>query len=194
MLDQLDTFLPLNPSHLLENLPNSPFVAWSHLGIYSATSKHCITATYALTHTNRVEMSVTNTTVVHGWVNSPNGRGTMDIIWSCVATIFLCSWSVLFLNVSVKRNVRAYLSTKLSWVAFTIFFPEVLAAFAQKQWLSARQSVSDFSKLGYHEWSLPVQAVIRAPNHQLTLQLQIGIKQQPTILFNSNFGRRKSKV
>jgi hypothetical protein len=72
-----------------------------------------------------------NSTLVHGWVASPNERGTIDIVWSCIVTIFLCSWSVLFLNVPDKYDFRSYLATKLSWVAFTIFFPEILASFAQ---------------------------------------------------------------
>jgi hypothetical protein len=92
--------------------------------------------------------------LAHGWVNQPNGRGTIDIIWSCVVTIFLCSWSVLFLNIPGKLGLRTFLVTKLSWVAFTVFFPEVLAALAQQQWVSASQSVSDFLQLGYSQWSL----------------------------------------
>jgi hypothetical protein len=99
-------------------------------------------------------MNVTNSTLIHGWVDSPNQRGTIDIIWSCVITMFLCSWSALFLNISDKQDTRTYLSTKLSWVAFTIFFPEMLASFAQVQYLSARHSVSEFKKLGYNQWSL----------------------------------------
>ena len=95
-----------------------------------------------------------NSTLVHGWVASPNERGTIDIVWSCIVTIVLCSWSVLFLNVPDKYDFRSYLATKLSWVAFTIFFPEILASFAQVQYLSARYSVSAFTKLGYHDWSM----------------------------------------
>jgi hypothetical protein len=94
------------------------------------------------------------TKLAHGWVSSPEGRGTIDILWSCVVTIFLCSWSVLFLNIPRKPGRRHFLVTKLSWVAFTIFLPEVLAAFAQQQWISAYQSVSDFSQTGYSQWSL----------------------------------------
>lgn len=93
------------------------------------------------------------TKLTHGWVNSPDGRGTIDIIWSCLVTIFLCSWSVLFLNVPRKPGQRHFLATKLLWVAFTIFLPEVSAAFAQQQWISAYQSVSDFSQAGYSQWS-----------------------------------------
>ncbi|KAI4629256.1 uncharacterized protein J4E87_003518 [Alternaria ethzedia] len=95
-----------------------------------------------------------NTTLVHGWVSSPNERGTIDILWSCIVTVFLCSWSSLFLNVPDKNDFRSYMSTKLPWVAFTIFFPELLASFAQVQYLSARHSVSRFHKSGYTDWTI----------------------------------------
>jgi hypothetical protein len=95
-----------------------------------------------------------NTTLIHGWVASPNERGTIDIIWSCVVTVFLCSWSVLFLNVPDKHDFQSYLSTKLSWVVYAIFFPEILASFAQVQYLSARHSMDRFRKSGYHNWTM----------------------------------------
>lgn len=94
------------------------------------------------------------TGLAHGFVHSPDGRGTTDILWSCVLTVFLCSWSVLFLNIPLKRGRSYFLKTKLKWVAFTIFLPEVLAAFAQQQWISASQSVSDFKKISDSKWSL----------------------------------------
>ena len=105
-------------------------------------------------HRNHPTPRRMETPLVNGWVASPNARGTIDIIWSCVVTAFLCSWSVLFLNVPDKHSFRSCLSTKLSWVAFTIFFPEILASFAQVQYLSARHSVAAFHELGYSDWSM----------------------------------------
>jgi hypothetical protein len=99
-------------------------------------------------------MSSTENKLIHGWVSSPDQRGTLDILWSCTVTVFLCSWSVLFLNVSAKPGNRPSLLTKFSWLIFTIFFPEILATFAQNQWLSARHSVCEFKKLGFLDWSL----------------------------------------
>jgi hypothetical protein len=99
-------------------------------------------------------MTATGTDLIQGWVPAPNQRGTIDVLWNCVVTLFLCSWSVLSLNLSGKHGTRPYISTKLSWVAFAILFPEILATFAQNQWLSARQSVSEFKKLGFLSWSL----------------------------------------
>lgn len=101
----------------------------------------------------------TNSTVqvllANGWVHQPNGRGTLDIIQSCLLTIFLCSWSVLCLNVPARSNNRwSFSLLKINWMVFTIFFPEVVVAFAAEQWESACQSVDDFAKLGYPQWTM----------------------------------------
>ena len=36
---------------------------------------------------------------IHGWVSVDCGRGTSDILWSCLATILLCVWTVIHLPV-----------------------------------------------------------------------------------------------
>jgi hypothetical protein len=96
-------------------------------------------------------MNTTGTAMIHGWVSAPDNRGTIDVLWSCIITVFLCTWSVLSLNLSGSHGTRPSLNNKLSWVAFAIFFPEILATFAQNQWLSARHSVSEMSS---SDWSL----------------------------------------
>ena len=99
--------------------------------------------------------STTTPALARGWVNQPDGRGTLDILQSCILTIFLCSWSVLCLNIPKKAKTRrGILLVKLRWVAFTIFFPEVLTALAEDQYSSASQSVSDFQRLAYPQWTM----------------------------------------
>ena len=42
----------------------------------------------------------------HGWASQPNNRGTLDILWSCLFTVFLCTWVMLFLNLPrLQENV-----------------------------------------------------------------------------------------
>ncbi|KAI9765630.1 MAG: hypothetical protein M1839_005412 [Geoglossum umbratile] len=43
---------------------------------------------------------------------------------------------------------------KFRWQLFTIFFPGVLVATAAEQWLSARQSVSEFAAASHYEWTI----------------------------------------
>ena len=95
------------------------------------------------------QSNATNTTthIVHGWVSSPNGRGTLDILRACLATVFLCTYTVLFLNIKEHTTRTKAVLYKTKWVVFTIFFPEVTTAMAAEQWRSARQSVEDFARL-----------------------------------------------
>ena len=96
-----------------------------------------------------------NRILTAGWVSQPNARGTLDIVQSCVLTIFLCSWSVLCLNIPERHDNRwNFLRVKINWMTFTIFFPEVVVAFAAEQWESACQSVTDFKRIGYQQWSM----------------------------------------
>ncbi|KAK3316956.1 hypothetical protein B0H66DRAFT_308132 [Apodospora peruviana] len=94
--------------------------------------------------------------LIYGWVSTPNVRGTRDIIISSFATIWLCTWTCLCLNIPPKDR-RGHLHVilyKLRWQIFTILFPEVLVATAAEQWLSARQSVAAFHRLGYSKWTI----------------------------------------
>lgn len=94
--------------------------------------------------------------VLKGWVSSGDERGTRDILTTCFVTIWLCTWTSLCLNVPEPRSrgVGHVLLYKFRWQLFTIFFPEVLAGTAAEQWLSARQSVKAFAKLGHPEWTI----------------------------------------
>ncbi|KAI1169646.1 hypothetical protein F4777DRAFT_572332 [Nemania sp. FL0916] len=90
-----------------------------------------------------------------GWVSGPNTRGTIDIIYSCLSTIWLCTWTCLCLNIPDRHESGwRFLVYKFRWQAFAIFFPEVLVASAAEQWMSARQSVTAFNALGFDHWSV----------------------------------------
>lgn len=93
--------------------------------------------------------------LAQGWVGQPNGRGTLGILVSCITTIFLCSWSVLCLNLPEPGLSRwGFLKYKLRWQLFTIFFPEIVTSMAAEQWESANQSVQEFKRLGYPQWTM----------------------------------------
>jgi hypothetical protein len=38
------------------------------------------------------------------WTLQPQQGGIIDIIWACVITISLCSWSVLCLNIPAQKD------------------------------------------------------------------------------------------
>ena len=86
--------------------------------------------------------------LAHGWVVQPDGRGTIDILYNCLVTTFLCSWSALFLNIPAEYiGPLAFVAHKLRFMIFAIAFPEMLTGMAAEQWRSACQSVEDFSQL-----------------------------------------------
>ena len=110
-------------------------------------------------------MAPFNSTLIHkasnssglaqGWISRPDGRGTSSILLSCIITIFLCSWSVLCLNLPEPREGRwSFLKYKLRWQLFAIFFPEVVTSMAAEQWESANQGVKRFKELGYPQWTM----------------------------------------
>ncbi|KAF2091254.1 hypothetical protein K490DRAFT_62574 [Saccharata proteae CBS 121410] len=105
-------------------------------------------------------MTPTNATIESipselGWMPSPNYRGTMDIIWPCVSTLALCSWSMLHLNLPAPGDgYAAHLFRKCRWLGLSILAPELtmLCAFAQRA--SAKHSVEEMKDLGYPQWTI----------------------------------------
>ena len=90
-----------------------------------------------------------------GWQRIPLGRGTLDILWSCAITLFLCSWEVLCLNVPSPKDsqsrifLRKFLNTGLFLLA-----PEATLIFALGERQSAIESVAMFRDSGYQDWTM----------------------------------------
>lgn len=96
-----------------------------------------------------------NTTILYGWVNEPNRRGTLSIVWSCLSTLFFCSWSVLCLNIPpADEGYSRQLARKFKYMGLAIVFPELLLFSAFGQNIDARSSVERFKKLGFATWTL----------------------------------------
>ncbi|KAL6814652.1 hypothetical protein V8C40DRAFT_107654 [Trichoderma camerunense] len=50
------------------------------------------------------ETNCTTPTSLSNYVSSPNTRGTLDILWSSLFTIFACTWTLQHPNVPAQRN------------------------------------------------------------------------------------------
>ncbi|KUJ11201.1 uncharacterized protein LY89DRAFT_759013 [Mollisia scopiformis] len=86
-------------------------------------------------------------------VTAPNSRGTLQILWSSLFTIFICIWTVQHLNVPGQRdgrdkNWRGDLKwawkrfwTKFKWMLFSLIFPEFLLAKAVADWMAAKNTL-----------------------------------------------------
>jgi hypothetical protein len=77
-----------------------------------------------------------------GWVSGQNQRGTMDIIWSCVLTIFLCCWTSVCPNIPSLSDGRwDQFRDKFNLACIGILGPEFLLGIAAGQQASAHRSV-----------------------------------------------------
>ena len=104
---------------------------------------------------SKTSMSTSNTTDGRlGWESSPDGRGTIDIVWGCTLTIFLCVWTVLTLNVPAPDTTPwAFTRTKMKWAIIALFGPEWLLGMAGGQWSIARRARKQFRDGGI-EWTM----------------------------------------
>jgi len=69
-----------------------------------------------------------------GFVSAPEVRGTLDILWSCLATLVICTWSILHLNVPEQSTPNGKLQKytrssvrlfhKIKWLFVNILAPE----------------------------------------------------------------------
>ncbi|KAJ9298541.1 hypothetical protein DTO271G3_3508 [Paecilomyces variotii] len=118
---------------------------------------------------------------ITNYVSGPNTRGTLDILWSSVSVLLLCTWSIQHLNVppqfcAVSRKTskrqwwrfrptnyqeqsrRAYLfCRKLKWLMINIIMPELVLGLALSEWISAREYWPVFERWANDdgiEWSL----------------------------------------
>ena len=98
------------------------------------------------------------TVVEPGWVPEPSIRGTIGIIWTCVVTIFACSWTVTHPNFP-DRGASYYYSysvlekwffkSKINMCLAALLAPELLAAAAVIDWLDAKawtKTITDMKK------------------------------------------------
>ena len=95
-----------------------------------------------------------NETLVHGWMPEPPGRGTWSILWSCLATIFICTWSALHLDVPERHGVWYLLFRKLRWMVTAAMAPELVLFNAADNFFEARDLSQYLARQGNQEWTL----------------------------------------
>ena len=94
-----------------------------------------------------------NETLVQGWQSEPPGRGTWSILWSCLATIFICTWSALHLDVPEDHGAGYLLFRKIRWMLVAATAPEYLLWTSASNFLEARDLSKYLEARGYREWS-----------------------------------------
>lgn len=75
-------------------------------------------------------------------------RGHVDIVWSCVSTLFTNLWDVLHLKVfGPHENHKIRFLRKFKWIAISIFSREYVIRIAVHQLYRARKSTSEMRAL-----------------------------------------------
>lgn len=70
-----------------------------------------------------------------GWVSGSDVRGTRDIIWTSSVTIFICTFTVLCLNVPAKNDSVMMIARRcLFWMLLAVLAPEIVLSYAAGQW------------------------------------------------------------
>lgn len=74
------------------------------------------------------------------WVPNPDRRGTANILETCLFTIFLCTWTVLHLNVpAVGDGFAKRLVRKIKWMMITMMLPEWTFSIAMQERITAKR-------------------------------------------------------
>ena len=102
--------------------------------------------------------------LVHGWHSTDCGRGTSDILWSCLATVLLCVWTVIHLPVPCcSRFEKGQLvpgEPSRSWrnwvigsgivpAVISVIAPEVLTFIAVGEFVHARKIQKKMAQMGW---------------------------------------------
>lgn len=94
-------------------------------------------------------------TLIRGWVSQPDTRGTFGLAFSCAATVFLCSWSSVCVNIPSPDHIRWDLfCDKWHMFCLSLLGPEFIFMLALGQYVSARASVQAFHTLDHKDWTL----------------------------------------
>jgi hypothetical protein len=104
-----------------------------------------------------------------GWQNSPGRRGTWDIVMSCMATIFACTWSIQHLNVpgpTPRDGTMRRLLRSCKWMVITIFFPEFILVHAFFELIMAVQATQLVKLTGRKVAEYPLLIKIFVPQQQ----------------------------
>jgi hypothetical protein len=109
-----------------------------HSSIYILISFLCLVAwCYGYT---TFETTCSTPSISVNFVSSPDSRGTLNILWSCLATLLVCTWTIQHLNVPKHRTFPGAvhspwydfqgklkrLWTNVKWMLFTLLAPEYI--------------------------------------------------------------------
>ncbi|KDR70368.1 hypothetical protein GALMADRAFT_103163 [Galerina marginata CBS 339.88] len=80
----------------------------------------------------------------------PNTRSQLDIIWSCLATIFICTWVSVHPNIPALGEPRwKKVFRRVELMVWSIIAPELIISWAARQWADARRLSRKYKEYGW---------------------------------------------
>ena len=107
--------------------------------LFHAFQTHAVPLTTLLAS---AESGINATTVLNtsACICPADHRSIWDIIWSCLATIFACSWVSVHPNIpSLNESRWRIFLRRLELMFWAVVGPEMIITWAFRQWLSARR-------------------------------------------------------
>jgi hypothetical protein len=102
----------------------------------------------------RASLSNVNGTAIHTTLDvrdssaSGDSRTLWDIIWSCAVTLFACTWTAIHPNIpDVHEGKLAIISRRLFIMVIALIAPELIIAWAARQFFGARETAKVFSDI-----------------------------------------------
>lgn len=93
--------------------------------------------------------------LIRGWVAAPDGRGTIDILWSCLFTIFICTWTIFHPDIPKPYESQWHqILWKVKVKVMVIFVPELVFAIAISEYFDARKARDALQRLGMKQCDL----------------------------------------
>lgn len=71
-------------------------------------------------------------------------RSTWSIVWSCLSTVFLCSWVVVHPN--IPGPSESMFLARLKIMGCMLIAPELVIVWAARQWFAARDIANRYKK------------------------------------------------
>jgi hypothetical protein len=123
-------FYSILTSHSVSNRPVTMlFILWTAYNWYSSPA---IAAPIQ-------NLTALNTVIAPSWVPDPSGRGTWNLLYSCLFTLLLCVYTAIHLNVPAWYDTKIdFWLRKTKWVFITILALEIVVYVAFEQWVAAR--------------------------------------------------------
>ncbi|KAJ6570919.1 hypothetical protein DFH09DRAFT_1362541 [Mycena vulgaris] len=103
-----------------------------------------------------------------------NCRGLFGIVWSCLITIFALTWVSVRPNVPSSNQSRlALIWRRLGMMVFAVLAPELMVAFAARQFLTARILSKKFGFSRPHAFFFAMGGFVSQIGHPITTVKQL---------------------